>query len=529
MHPRNRYAENPPDFSLLASLYPDFGKFVSFPPDGTRKRRRGRIDWTDYNATRQLTRVLLDHDYGIKWWIPDGQLCPAVPNRVNYIHWIADLLSSTPVLGNENERKQVIGIDIGTGASCIYPLLGAALHSWHFVGTDFTPVALSWAQKNVEQNEHLTQLIEIRKVEGNLMAGDGLYKEMAEVQKIVTSASECQVAYNAELSTAASLKEREKCHVLFDHKKMDGKMTELGYDTSTQMYSSLKEDPMNVSQVSHKEYNGPLVLCGIVKEFEKFSFCMCNPPFFESIQEAGANPHTACGGTLEEMVCPGGELSFITRMIEDSLQLKGQIHWYTTLVGRKVNLKVLIPKLRRMGVTMLRTTEFSQGRTSRWGLAWSFTLPERNCLYNNIVLQHASGRQCISFILEGLPRQCRTDQIFQALTQHLEDLGAICQVDISSFSISGIISQNSIGQDMHPPQKQRSVCSVEKSLVSQQQVLSDIHKSEAQFNVLVFEQAPGTLLVKACLLKGENSSAGAFSVMCKSAEQMLKKYYCLKS
>jgi 23S rRNA (adenine1618-N6)-methyltransferase len=64
MHPRNKYAENAPDFSLLASKYPAFRSFVSY---GAGTNNRPRIDWTDFNATRELTRVLLDHDYGIKW------------------------------------------------------------------------------------------------------------------------------------------------------------------------------------------------------------------------------------------------------------------------------------------------------------------------------------------------------------------------------------------------------------------------------------------------------------------------------
>jgi 23S rRNA (adenine1618-N6)-methyltransferase len=49
---------------------------------------------------------------------------------------------------------------------------------------------------------------------------------------------------------------------------------------------------------------------------------MCNPPFFESLEEGGLNPKTSCGGTSEEMVCSGGEKAFITRIIEDSTALK---------------------------------------------------------------------------------------------------------------------------------------------------------------------------------------------------------------
>lgn len=89
---------------------------------------------------------------------------------------------------------------------------------------------------------------------------------------------------------------------------------------------AVDEQPLPSSSASHfglkESYHGQLVLLGVVKEGEEFDFCMCNPPFFESIEEAGLNPKTACGGTPEEMVCPGGEQAFIARIIEDSVKLK---------------------------------------------------------------------------------------------------------------------------------------------------------------------------------------------------------------
>lgn len=132
IHPRNRYSEKPPDFALLASLYPSF-RFYVFP--SSRPGGRPSIDWTDFNATRELTRVLLSHDHSVNWWIPDGQLCPTVPNRSNYIHWIEDLLSSELIPSLNFSDKKVKGFDIGTGANCIYPLLGASLFGWSFVGS----------------------------------------------------------------------------------------------------------------------------------------------------------------------------------------------------------------------------------------------------------------------------------------------------------------------------------------------------------------------------------------------------------
>jgi hypothetical protein len=64
IHPRNKYSETRPDFALLASLYPSFNAFVFYSHDAGRPR----IDWTDFNATRELTRVLLLHDHNLHWY-----------------------------------------------------------------------------------------------------------------------------------------------------------------------------------------------------------------------------------------------------------------------------------------------------------------------------------------------------------------------------------------------------------------------------------------------------------------------------
>ena len=52
--------------------------------------------------------------------------------------------------------------------------------------------------------------------------------------------------------------------------------------------------------------------------------------------------------------------------------LQDRVHWYTSMVGKKSTLKALRQQLCAAGVSALRVTEFAQGRTSRWGIAWSF-------------------------------------------------------------------------------------------------------------------------------------------------------------
>lgn len=65
------------------------------------------------------------------------------------------------------------------------------------------------------------------------------------------------------------------------------------------------------------------------------------------------------------------------------------------MVGRKSNLKFLMSKLREVGATIVKTTEFVQGQTCRWGLAWSFLPPPRK-----IISSHVAERNVLSFMVE---------------------------------------------------------------------------------------------------------------------------------
>lgn len=70
--------------------------------------------------------------------------------------------------------------------------------------------------------------------------------------------------------------------------------------------------------------------------------------------------------------------------------------WYTTMVGRKVTLKGLTAKLWALGAATVRTTEFVQGHTSRWGLAWSFTPPPKAAQ----IKTSFTSKSNVSFMLE---------------------------------------------------------------------------------------------------------------------------------
>ncbi|XP_072978132.1 uncharacterized protein [Typha angustifolia] len=447
IHPRNRYSESAPDFGLLASLYPSFADFV-FPS----RSGRPTIDWTDFNATRELTRVLLLHDHGVHWWIPDGQLCPTVPNRSNYIHWIEDLLACELTPPTRASDGRVRGFDIGTGANCIYPLLGASLFGWSFVGSDVTDVALEWAKKNVESNPHLVELIEIRNAnDASCSAEDKPIGEVARQDVVVK----------------------------------------------------------------------PPVLVGIVKDGESFDFCMCNPPFFESIEAAGLNPKTSCGGTAMEMVCPGGECAFITRIIEDSVSLKHSFRWFTSMVGRKVNLKFLMSKVRDVGASVVKTTEFVQGQTARWGLAWSFVSPSKKFIASSVQTKNNH-----SFMLEGLRRQFGAFQILKSVESFFLANGASCKPDLSLFCVNITLSDKQTAAICNNDFK--NIAGGADRLTANESDKLEYLDNELSFHVSVFEQIPGTLLVKGAMLHKESSLSGVFSSLFSHLEEALKREFLNK-
>ncbi|HEY9155233.1 MAG TPA: 23S rRNA (adenine(1618)-N(6))-methyltransferase RlmF [Opitutaceae bacterium] len=155
MHPRNRHRDRY-DFVVFAERAPELARFVKpHPIEGLT------IDFSDPVAVMTLNRALL-RDYGVKYWeIPEGYLCPGVPGRADYVHTLADLLGidrdGVPPTG-----KNVRVLDVGTGANCVYPLIGHAEYGWNFVATDIDLTAIESARSILAANPKFADHIEIR-------------------------------------------------------------------------------------------------------------------------------------------------------------------------------------------------------------------------------------------------------------------------------------------------------------------------------------------------------------------------------
>ncbi|XP_057294757.1 RNA N6-adenosine-methyltransferase mettl16-like isoform X2 [Hydractinia symbiolongicarpus] len=257
MHPRNIFKNTVPNFEELAKEFPEFTPYLERGASG-----KAYVNFKDPASLRALSLVLLKKYFQIIITIPLDRLIPTIPLRLNYIHWIEDLVEY-----ERNENKKIFGFDIGCGASCVYPLLCSKMNHWKFLATEIDDLSAECAVKNVKSN-------------------------LAEDDVIVIKTS--------------------------------------------------KDDPM-FTLVLEKS------------PFPHIDFTMCNPPFFEEIYDeqkqkdrTNHRPPPAGISTASdsESFTSGGEVYFVSRMIDESMTVKEKIRWYTTMLGRKSSLKQLLKYLK---------------------------------------------------------------------------------------------------------------------------------------------------------------------------------------
>ncbi|KAJ5665428.1 uncharacterized protein N7477_007876 [Penicillium maclennaniae] len=244
------------DFAALSLQSPEFAKHL---------KSNGQLDFNDPASVRALTITLLKQDFRLNVELPEDRLCPPVPNRLNYILWLQDLLDSTAGTIKEgyDPDREVIGLDVGTGCCSIYPLLGCRIRPrWRFLATEIDEKNARTAEHNVKLNE---------------------------------------------LDSRIRIVRTDPRGPLFPLDKFDLKRTD---------------------------------------------FTMCNPPFYasqkEMIQSAEAKsekPSQTCTGADVEMVTSGGEVAFVTRMIEESMQLRTRVQWYTSMLGKLSSVAALVETL----------------------------------------------------------------------------------------------------------------------------------------------------------------------------------------
>ena len=198
LHARNRNRERY-DLNSMIGAYPELANYVKLNQHGTKS-----IDFSDPVAVRLLNKSLLNIYYGIKnWEFPEANLCPPIPGRADYIHYVADLLSESN-FGTFPMGDNITCLDIGVGASCIYPMIGVVEYGWKFIGSDIDVKSIECARNIVNSNPSLSNKIECRLQKNSK---DFFYGILAKEDKIDLSI--CNPPFHASLEAAQKVNIRK--------------------------------------------------------------------------------------------------------------------------------------------------------------------------------------------------------------------------------------------------------------------------------------------------------------------------------
>jgi len=292
LHPRNKNREQY-DLDALISVNPELEKYIIPNKFGVNS-----VNFSNPLAVKVLNKAILNHYYGIKNWdFPKENLCPAIPGRADYIHYIADLLSknNSGVIPTGNRIKC---FDIGVGASCIYPIIGVTEYNWNFIGSETDPKSVKSANAIIKYNPSLKNKIECK----------------------------------------------------------------------------LQKNPNDI-------------FFGIIDKESKIDLSICNPPFHSSAEEAQKvtrrkvknlsgidtiKPTRNFSGISSELTYDGGEYKFIMNMIRESKLFSKNCYWFSTLVSKQSNLKVINITLEKIGATQIETIPMGTGNKTTRIIAWTF-------------------------------------------------------------------------------------------------------------------------------------------------------------
>lgn len=250
------------------------------------------VNWTDSDAVIQMTEKTLLDKFHLTVKLPKDRLCPPLPNRLGYLAWLRRLVAL-----DDKVPFSIKGLDIGTGASCIYPFLGSSLYNWNFIGSDIDAVGLSHARENLTRNPLLEAKIELR-----LVNDCSAFQQFLNTQYVLPSSLALTGGQPAKNSTGSSpqlpslirqqhtVTSPEDATALMrgpirlallemtDH-AVNGSTYAAVIESERLFYSGLDsaaDDGLN--PVSEVDTGEPLLY-----------FTMCNPPFYDLAEEVCSN------------------------------------------------------------------------------------------------------------------------------------------------------------------------------------------------------------------------------------------------
>ncbi|KAH8739310.1 YbiN-like RNA methylase [Cryptosporidium ryanae] len=305
------------NFLLLSFGYPELIDCIKI------NNGKVHINYDNPRAIYKISKVLLHYRYKITWKIPRGFLVPTIPSRVNYVHYIADLLTPEHIFNTEETKglfsktclphktgikhetefcsvktyliptgRQIFGLDIGVGANCIFPILCNSIYSWSMVGTDISTESLFISNSIIEINN------------------------LSDSIKLIHQKNVDQILVG-----------------ILDHPKISNTY---------------------------------------------FAFSICNPPFYSSNEDSinSTHPNRSRSCKEYEVITIGGEFNFLLKLYKQSKNFQKRVIWFTSQVSKLKNIKKLREIFRyelcSKKLEATRIISLKQGKHEKWVLAWSF-------------------------------------------------------------------------------------------------------------------------------------------------------------
>lgn len=136
------------DLKVLAKSHPVLKNYII-----ENEFTGGTIPFGNPLAVKALNTAILKHYYNVEYWgFPNEHLCPPIPSRVDYLYELKGVLDANGL------TKDIKVLDIGTGANCVYPLLGLKAFKWNFIASDSDADAIKSAKNIIDKNNFNTEI-----------------------------------------------------------------------------------------------------------------------------------------------------------------------------------------------------------------------------------------------------------------------------------------------------------------------------------------------------------------------------------
>ena len=128
------------DFNYLSTVNPELKKFLYYKHD------LWLLDWRMEGCLIELNKAILKYRFNLGYWNMnyESYLVPCINSREDYIDYVVNIIKKIDKVENnifqisleKCDLNNLFCLDIGTGSSLIYPLIGSLKYDLNFYALD---------------------------------------------------------------------------------------------------------------------------------------------------------------------------------------------------------------------------------------------------------------------------------------------------------------------------------------------------------------------------------------------------------